>query len=156
MIFKFHICDFINLQNVFAALSSKILPMLSLSFSDSTEQSQVWTAQHTHFELRSDKVGSAFLLQLSYTHISIWSVVSDSVRPHRWQPSRRRHPWDSPDKNTGVLLSHNIVSFVGDFAIENGPKHRASVLFSVPRWKNAVMRLKEKILCVREVCSDIS
>ena len=30
------------------------------------------------------------------------SVVSDSVRPHRWQPTRLLHPWDSPGKNTGV------------------------------------------------------
>ena len=30
------------------------------------------------------------------------SVVSDSVRPHRRQPTRLPHPWDSPDKNTGV------------------------------------------------------
>ena len=30
------------------------------------------------------------------------SVVSDSVRPHRWQPTRLPHPWDSPGKNTGV------------------------------------------------------
>ena len=30
------------------------------------------------------------------------SVVSDSVRPHRWQPTRLARPWDSPGKNTGV------------------------------------------------------
>ena len=30
------------------------------------------------------------------------SVVSDSVRPHRWQPTRLCSPWDSPGKNTGV------------------------------------------------------
>ena len=30
------------------------------------------------------------------------SVVSDSVRPHRWQPTRPHRPWDSPGKNTGV------------------------------------------------------
>ena len=29
-------------------------------------------------------------------------VVSDSVRPHRPQPTRPLHPWDSPGKNTGV------------------------------------------------------
>ena len=29
-------------------------------------------------------------------------VVSDSVRPHRRQPTRLPHPWDSPGKNTGV------------------------------------------------------
>ena len=28
--------------------------------------------------------------------------MSDSVRPHRWQPTRFWHPWDSPGKNTGV------------------------------------------------------
>ena len=25
-----------------------------------------------------------------------------TLRPHRWQPTRLPHPWDSPDKNTGV------------------------------------------------------
>ena len=30
------------------------------------------------------------------------SVVSDPVRPHRWQPTRLPRPWDSPGKNTGV------------------------------------------------------
>ena len=30
------------------------------------------------------------------------SVVSDSVRSHRRQPTRLPHPWDSPGKNTGV------------------------------------------------------
>ena len=28
--------------------------------------------------------------------------MSDSVRPHRWQPTRLPCPWDSPSKNTGV------------------------------------------------------
>ena len=28
--------------------------------------------------------------------------MSDSVWPHRQQPTRLRHPWDSPGKNTGV------------------------------------------------------
>ena len=27
---------------------------------------------------------------------------SDSVQPHRWQPTRLPHPWDSPGKNSGV------------------------------------------------------
>ena len=30
------------------------------------------------------------------------SVVSDSVRPYRQQPTRLPPPWDSPGKNTGV------------------------------------------------------
>ena len=28
--------------------------------------------------------------------------MSDSVRPHRWQPARLPRPWNSPGKNTGV------------------------------------------------------
>ena len=32
----------------------------------------------------------------------VTSVVSDSVRPHRRQPTTLPHPWDSPSKNTGV------------------------------------------------------
>ena len=30
------------------------------------------------------------------------SVVSDSVQPHRRQPTRLPHPWESPGKNIGV------------------------------------------------------
>ena len=46
-----------------------------------------------------------------FTTIATWeaccccqvaSVVSDSVRPHRRQPTRLPRPWDSPGKNTGV------------------------------------------------------
>ena len=32
----------------------------------------------------------------------VTSIVSNSVRPHRRQPTRLLHPWDSPGKNTGV------------------------------------------------------
>ena len=28
--------------------------------------------------------------------------MSDSVQPHKWQPTRLPRPWDSPGKNTGV------------------------------------------------------
>ena len=33
---------------------------------------------------------------------AVASVVSDSVRPHRQQPTRLPCPWDSPGKNAGV------------------------------------------------------
>ena len=32
----------------------------------------------------------------------VTSVMSDSVRPQRWQPTRLLRPWDSPGKNTEV------------------------------------------------------
>ena len=39
---------------------------------------------------------------LPYCCCQVASVVSDSVQPHRWQPTRLPHYWDSPGKNTGV------------------------------------------------------
>ena len=35
-------------------------------------------------------------------YCQVASVVSDSVRPHRRQPTRLPRPWDSPGKSTGV------------------------------------------------------
>ena len=35
-------------------------------------------------------------------YYAVASVVSDSVRPQRRQPTRLPRPWDSPGKNTGV------------------------------------------------------
>ncbi|XP_055406966.1 cystine/glutamate transporter isoform X4 [Bubalus kerabau] len=35
-----------------------------------------------------------------FRRMSVALVVSDSVRPHRRQPTRLPHPWDSPGKNT--------------------------------------------------------
>jgi len=33
---------------------------------------------------------------------AVTSIVSDSVRPWTWQPTRLPRHWDSPGKNTGV------------------------------------------------------
>ena len=46
----------------------------------------------------------------------ITSVVSDSVPPHRWQPTRLPRLWDSPDKNTG-LGCHFLLQFNHDILI---------------------------------------
>ena len=37
-----------------------------------------------------------------YCYCQVTSVVSNSVRPHRWQPTRLPRRRDSPGKNTGV------------------------------------------------------
>ena len=42
------------------------------------------------------------ILKLSCSCCQVASVVSDTVQPHRWQPTRLPHPWDPPGKNTGV------------------------------------------------------
>ena len=43
-----------------------------------------------------------FSLVLLWLLWPLQSVMSDSVRPHRWQPTRVPRPWDSPGKNTRV------------------------------------------------------
>ena len=52
-----------------------------------------WTYGHLIF----DKGEKSMLLLLSRFS------RSDSVRPHRQQPTRHLHPWDSPGKNTGMF-----------------------------------------------------
>ena len=63
---------------------------------------------------------------------SVASVVSDSVWPHRWHPTRLPCPWDSPGKNTGVgchfllqcmkVKSESEVIFVSDSQRPCGPQ----------------------------------
>ena len=43
-----------------------------------------------------------FQKNICYCCCLVASVVSDSVQPHRQQPTRLPCPWDSPGKNTGV------------------------------------------------------
>ena len=59
------------------------------------------------------------------------SVMSDSKWPHGLQPTRLLHPWDSPDKGTGVachcllLLAYEMSAIVQSF------EHSLSLLFFV-------------------------
>ena len=46
--------------------------------------------------------GGARNLSLSAAAAAAKVVQSDSVQPHRRQPTRLPRPWDSPGKNTGV------------------------------------------------------
>ena len=48
--------------------------------------------------MQGKKVGSGQQYCLLLSHFR----VSDSVWPHRWQPTRLPCPWDSPGKNIGV------------------------------------------------------
>ena len=48
-------------------------------------------------------IGEVYIISMIYCCCCcVASFTSDSVRPHRWQPTRLPHPWDSPVKNTGV------------------------------------------------------
>ena len=54
--------------------------------------------------------------------------MSDSVRPHRRQPTRLPHPWDSPGKNTGVschfLLQCTLACCVTSVVCNSVRSHR--------------------------------
>ena len=41
-------------------------------------------------------------LPFKFTSTAVASVGSESVWPHRWQPTRLAGPWNSPSKNTGM------------------------------------------------------
>ena len=66
---------------------NQFLPSCSLQFSRETDVK----------ETQAEAIVCGFCVCCEVT-----SVVSDSVQPHRWQPTRLPRPWDSLDKNTGV------------------------------------------------------
>ena len=73
----------------------------SPTLSDRMDCSLPGSSIHWIFQARVLERGAIAFSNLSIC-CCIASVVSDSVRPHRWQPTRLPRPWDSPDKNTGV------------------------------------------------------
>ena len=83
------LCDPMD-YTVYGILQARILEWVTFSFfrvsSQPRDQTQV-----------SCIAGGFFTIWAT-----IASVVSDSVRPHRRQPTRLPRPWDSPGKNTGV------------------------------------------------------
>ena len=62
----------------------------------------IWVTIGTQILFHSVLAGEGLIFHLPCCCCSVASVVSDSVRPHRRQPTRLPHPWDSPGKNTGV------------------------------------------------------
>ena len=71
------------------------------NFLKKKKTNQVWV---TYTRSLNSKSGmTVVLLYKGYCCCcEVASVVSDSVWPYRWQPTRLPHPWDSPGKNTGV------------------------------------------------------
>ena len=67
-------------------------------FQSSSEMNSKWMWLFSHIS-----VCCLGRLSSGPTHCCwVTSVISDSVRPHRQQPTRLPRPWDSPGKNTGV------------------------------------------------------
>ena len=77
------------------------------------EAALIWANNNFHFQmeqlapsLNGIQINGNFTLfskkRWVDTGFAAASDVSDSVRPHRRQPTRLPRPWDSPGKNTGV------------------------------------------------------
>ena len=89
------------------------------------------------------------------------SVVSDSVRPHRRQPTRLRRPWDSPGKNTEVGCHFLLQEIFRMQGLNPGLPHCRQTLYhlshqgSQARWrmvKNEVRsRQKEAVVSCRSL-----
>ena len=83
--------------------------------------------------------------------------MSDSVRPHRWQPTRLHRPWDSPGKNTGVgchcllrqdlllTLKKDVLFIIGDWNAKVGSQEIPQVTgkFALGVQNEAEKRLTE-------------
>ena len=59
------------------------------------------TASELGFEILLPYLGHYLKLSVAAA-AAAWHQSCPTVRPHRWQPTRLLHPWDSPGKNTGV------------------------------------------------------
>ena len=70
-----------------------------------------WTRDQTHVSFVSWQAGSLPNVTCCCCCCCLASVVSDSVQPQRWQPTRLPHPWDSPGKNSGVDC-HFLLQFM--------------------------------------------
>ena len=62
-----------------------------------------WFYFQNTYQINSKVPGEDFLPHPALSAAAAKSLQScPTVRPHRWQPTRFPHPWDSPGKNTGV------------------------------------------------------
>ena len=55
--------------------------------------------------------------------------MSDSVRPHSWQPTRLPHPWDSPGKNTGVGCHFLLQGLILTEGLNQGLLHCRKIFY---------------------------
>ena len=86
--------------SVHEILQARILRWVAVPFSSGSSQPSNQT-QISHTAGRFFTVWATREDLFSF-FLKVASVVSDSVRSHRRQPTRLPHPWDSPGKNTGV------------------------------------------------------
>ena len=90
-----------------------------LDTSEATKQkqhTQIYTRYNSHRQLLCSFCCASLVpcIHLCCCCCCCWvaSVMSDSVRPHRWQHTRLPHPWDSPGKDTGMGAYISIIPII--------------------------------------------
>ena len=102
-----HLCDPMNCSppgsSVHGISQAGILAWVSISYFRESS----WPTSPVCPALQVDSLPAESLGRPTNFIICCWccwvsSVVSNSVQPYRWQPTRLPRPWDSPGRNTGV------------------------------------------------------
>ena len=74
----------------------KSISLIQIKISNTIQLPDIVTSNMVNFGFVQQSIMLLLLL------LQVASVMSDSVRPHRRQPTGLCRPWDSPGKNTGV------------------------------------------------------
>ena len=114
---------------------------LSLKYNTLPENKKVLKDEWGHIKVKVNATGQTYLSitirskSICCCCCQVTSVVSDSVQPHRRQPTRLPRPWDFPGKNTGVgchiLLQCMKVKSESEFA-QSCPTHSDPMDCSLP------------------------
>ena len=87
---------------ILCLLSCLLSKKLSLLLSSVAMKAALLCVPSHHCQLQANPWRCLATLGSLDTAFTATAVMSDSVRPHRQQPTRLPGPWDSPGKNTGV------------------------------------------------------
>ena len=105
------LCDLMDYSppgsSVHGILQARILEWVAISFSRGSS----WPRNQTRVSCIAGRFFTDWAMREAQKAIcccccccQVASVVSNSVRPHRRQPTRLPRPWDSPGKYTGVVI----------------------------------------------------
>ena len=73
--------------------------------------------------------------------------MSDSVRPHRQQPTRLPRPWDSPGKSTGVGAHIFLQGIIPTQGLNPGLLHCRQILYHLSQQRSMYV-----VLCFLSQC----
>ena len=72
--------------------------------------------------------------------------MSDSVQPHRRQPTKLPHPWDSPSKNTGVSCHFLLQGIFPTQGSNLGLPPCRQTLYHLSYWESPIKFSYQKLL----------